>query len=261
MKKAIRSVFLAFVFLTVFVSACAPAPTPPPTSIPPTSTPLPTETSVPTNTPVPTKTPIPPTATVPAPDKSLEYLNGVQVIYNETFDNPPIGGGGWVLNSGIIKNGILELVGKNWNGLGLDREFKEGEGVVIDFTYTKGSVFEIYIDKGSWYTDPYKRYGVYIENNYARVNVWAGKNGLGGAILSGNFTPKPDITYSLLIAILPNGEFLGVIWDPSDPSKTIYYREKIGKTWTNLNWIFHVGADKGTIHFDNFRKIKFDSVK
>jgi hypothetical protein len=60
MKKSIGSVFLAFVFLTVLVSGCAPAPTP----VPPTFTPspiLPTFTPIPTatETPIPSPTPFP----------------------------------------------------------------------------------------------------------------------------------------------------------------------------------------------------------
>ena len=255
MKKSIQSVFFAFVLLTVLLSGCAPASTP----VPPTFTPLPTDTPLPTKTPVPTKTPIPPTATIPAPDKTLEFLNGVQVVYIDTFDNPSRGG--WGFDAGKVKDGILEVIGKNWNGLVRDRDFNDNQGIIVDFTYTKGSVFEMLVDTGDWYTDPYKRFGIYMENNHARVNVWASKNGLGGANLSGNFAPKPDTTYSLLMALLPDGEFLGVIWDPSDLSKTIYYREKIGKNWSNLTWKFRIGADSGTILFDNYREITFDSVK
>jgi|CXWL01.1.fsa_nt_gi hypothetical protein len=55
MKKSIGSVFLAFVFLTVILSGCAPALTP----VPSTFTPIP-----PTDTPAPTSTPIPPTPTL-----------------------------------------------------------------------------------------------------------------------------------------------------------------------------------------------------
>ncbi len=255
MKKTIRSMFLVFVVLTILLSGCAPASTP----VPPTNTPLPTDTPLPTKTPIPTKTLIPPTATIPAPEKSLEYLNGVQVVYIDTFDNP--NKGGWGFDAGTVKDGVLEVVGKNWNGLGREKEFKEGVGIVMDFTYTKGSVFEVYVDRGDWATDTYKRFGIYVENNYARVNVWAGGNALGGANLSGNFSPKPDTNYTLMMALLPNGEFLGVIWDPSDPTKTIFYREKIGKNWSGLTWRFAIGADSGTILFDNYREIKFDSVK
>ena len=258
MKKSIQSVFLAVVVLTVLLSGCAPASTP----VPPTSTPLPlpTDTPLPTKTPVPTKTPIPPTATIQAPDKTLEYLNGVQVVNIDTFDlvSDKWGSG---LISGGISNGVLNVIGKDWNGIVRDRDINDNQGIIIDFTYTKGSVFEMYIGRGDWYTDEYKRFGIYVENNHARVNVWAGKNGLGGANLSGNFSPKPDTTYSLLMALLPDGEFLGVIWDPSVSTKTIFYREKIGKNWSDLTWRFAIGADKGTIVFDNYREIKFESVK
>ena len=258
MKKSIQSVFLAFVFLTILLSGCAPASTPvPPTSTPP---PLPTETPLPTKTPVPTKTPIPPTATIQAPDKTLEYLNGVQVVNIDTFDLVTDKWGSGLISGGI-SNGVLTVIGNNWNGIGRNRSFNDNQGIIIDFTYTKGSVFEMFVDSGDWFTDPYKRFGIYIDNNYARVDVWAGKNGLGGARLSGNFLPKPDTNYSLLMAILPNGEFLGVIWNPSDPSKTIYYREKFDEKWSNLTWRFALGADKGTILFDNYREIIFDSVK
>jgi mannan endo-1,4-beta-mannosidase len=65
MKRSIRSIFFAFSFLAILVSACAPASTPPPTVVPPTFTQLPTDTPLPTETPVPTDTPAP-TAT-PAP--------------------------------------------------------------------------------------------------------------------------------------------------------------------------------------------------
>ena len=56
MKKSIGSIFLAFVFLPVLSSGCAPASTP----VPPTSTPLPTNTPIPpTLTPTPTLVPSP----------------------------------------------------------------------------------------------------------------------------------------------------------------------------------------------------------
>jgi hypothetical protein len=257
MKKSVVSKFLGFVLLILLISACAPVPTP---SIMPTSTSLPTATPLPTNTPIPTKTLIPPTATIQAPDKASEYLNGVQVTSIDNFDvDTPKWGSG--LYSGGIKNGVLEVIGKDWNGIGREKKFHDNQGIIVDFTYTRGSVFEMYVDNGDSDTDSYKRFGIYMDNNYAIVNVFAGNNGLGGANLLGNFSPKPDTTYSMLMALLPDGEFLGVIWDPSDSTHTIYYREKIGKNWSDLTWKFSIGADKGTIVFDNFREITFDSAK
>jgi hypothetical protein len=189
-----QSVFLAFVVITVFLSGCAPASTPvplTPTSVP-TDTPVPTNTPAPTNTPVPTKTPIPPTATVPAPEKSSEHLNGVQVVLIDTFDNPA--GTGWGFDAGKIKNGSLEVLGKNWNGLNRERDFTDNQGVIVDFTYAKGSVFEMLMDSGEWSTDPYKRFGVYVENTAPKINVWVKQNFLGGSYMSGNLKLKPDTT-------------------------------------------------------------------
>jgi hypothetical protein len=197
-------------------------------------------------------------ANIPAPDKILEYLNGVQLDYIETFDNASVSG--WWSETASVKDGVYEILGKNWNGISRDQIFKEGTGVIVDFTYTQGSVFTMFMDSGDWDTEPYKRFGIQIEAG-ARVDMWAGKNGIGGANLSGNFIPRPNTTYSLMLAILPDGEFLAVIWDPSDPSKTISYREKIGETWANLDWAFRIGANSGTISFDNYKEIKFDGVK
>lgn len=164
-------------------------------------------------------------------------------------------------SAGSVKDGQLELIGNNWNGLDNKGILKEGNGIIVDFTFSKNAVFEMYFDKGAWQDDGYRRYGVYVYNNYPKVNVWSGRNGLGGAYLSGNFSTKPDITYSLMMAILPDGEFLSVIWDPADPSKNILYHEKIGETWSDIRWRFKLGADKGTILFDNYREISFDSMK
>lgn len=262
MKKQIV-LTLACVLLTVLFSGCTPTSTP----VPSTSTPIPTYTTVPTTiptlpptrTPKPTRTPVPPTATIPAPDKVLEYLNDVQITYNDSFDNPL--GKGWWLGNGRIKNGVLEFDGKNWNGLVREQEFQANQGIVLDFTYTRGSVFELYMSSGDWQTDPYKRFGVYLSGGSAQANLWQGKNGLGFNNLLGNLILQPDKTYSILMAILPDGEFLGVIWDPSEQSKSIYYREKISEKWANIRWTFSMGADRGTILFDNFREISFSGAK
>jgi hypothetical protein len=260
-----KSIFstLALVVLISLISGCAQPATPvPPTFTPlPSQTPLPTGTPVPTDTPGPTKTPIPPTATIPAPDKVLEYLTGVTITFYDNFDIRNTYA--WWLDSGDIKNGALEAIGNNnWSGVGRGhRNYKEGEGLIMDFTFTKGSVFEMLLDNGTWATAPYKRFGVYIIDGSARADIYQGANGLGGNNLHGNFAPKADTHYTILIAILPGGEFLAVIWDQTDPSKTILYREKFGDKWTNLTWKFTIGDNKGTALIDNFREITFDSVK
>jgi hypothetical protein len=155
----------------------------------------------------------------------------------------------------------MEIIGKNWYSVSPVAEFKTGEGVIIDFTFTQGSYFEMVVDNGNFGTDQYKRFGILIYYNYPKTDVWNGQNWLGGAILTGNFIPRPDTTYSLLLAILPEGDFLGVLWNPVDPTQMFYYREKLGKAWSDLAWAYRIGANNGKILFDNYRVIKFDGAK
>lgn len=263
MKKSIQSIFLSFVVLTVLLSGCAPASTPvPPTSTSvPTDTPAPTNTPLPTNTPVPTKTPIPPTATVPAPDKVSEYLNGVVVTLIEPFGKDYKTG--WWFDTGKLTSENVTLPGTDdWSGFGRDesRKFVAGEGYLIDFTYSKGSVFEMFIEHEKFYTDPYRRFGIYIDNSIGKSNLWQGKT-LFANNLIGNLILHPDTKYTLLMAILKDREFLCVIWDKSNPAKSLYYREKLGTSWADLSYTLSIGANKGTILFNDYYEIKFDSAK
>jgi uncharacterized delta-60 repeat protein len=79
MKKSIGSVFLAFMFLIILLSGCAPASTPVPptlTPLPPTETPVPpTATSIPsTNTPIPTATPTALPLFIPGANNSVNTM-------------------------------------------------------------------------------------------------------------------------------------------------------------------------------------------
>ena len=100
-----------------------------PTEIPATSTP--TSTLTPTLTPTPTKTPVPPTPTVAPPMVILDYLENVAVAQIDYLDSSA----GWDLWTGKISNGVLEVIGKDWNGLAKKGRIAEGEGIIIDFKY------------------------------------------------------------------------------------------------------------------------------
>ena len=110
-------------------------------------------------------------------------------------------------------------------------------------------------------SDEYKRFGVYIGSNLADTNAYSGRTDLGGTKLSGNLALEPGKSYSLLIAILPDGEFLEVIWDPSNSLEGMSHREKFDETWAGLTWIFYVAVNHGTVQFDNFQEIDFSSAK
>jgi hypothetical protein len=166
---------------------------------------------------------------------------------------------GWNSGPEVIKDGYMELVGKDWTGFDYANNFHEGEGILVNFKYTRGADFEMYFDNGSFQTKEYKRYGVYLSGGYAESNRWNGKN-LTGNYLRGNFYPQPDTWYSLLLTIGKNGDFFAHIWDPANPDKIIKDRQEIAD-WEGLPWRLAFGANEGTIQWDQFTIIKFDNVK
>lgn len=248
-----KSLLVVLVVCSWILSACQPAPIPPTataTIVPPTDTP------VPTNTPKPTSTPIPPTPTVIPPAILIEHFENVHITKVDAFDN----GNDWELWAGKVSNGAFEIVGNNWNAISRKRVFLEGSGILVNFKYTKGAEFELLFEKGDWQTEPYRRFGVYLVTDYAQSNLWEGKNALGFNYLRGNFYLVPDTWYSLLMALGKNGEFFAIIWDPSNPEKFISDRRKI-EEWSGITWRFNMGANKGTILFDDFMEIEFDNIK
>ena len=220
--------------------------------------------SIPVETPshIPANTSVPNLATVAVPDITLNYLNNVQTLSTDTFDDPL--GGGWNIdiNAGKIDGGDLKIIGnENWDGASRNKKIGEGQGIIVDFSYPTDSLFEVFMDSGEYQTDSYRRFGMYIENNRVELNQYKGSTDLGGAKLSGDLTLESVTTYSLLIAILPNGEFVEIVWNPSDTSKTMYDHEKLDATWAGRTWTFNLKANQGTILFDNFREIKFSGAK
>lgn len=234
------------------ISACSPV-----SAIPtPTSTPLPpTETLAPTNTPNPTATPIPPTPTIAPPDILVQYLENPRITFVDSENRGPE----WGMGNAVRVDGIIRLVGKDWNGFQYDLEFKEKQGMMVNFRFTYGADFEMYFDKGQFYTDPYKRFGTYIYQAYVQTNRWDGKQ-MTFKNFKGNFYLQPDTWYTLLMTIGEDGKFLAVVWDPQDQSKYIWNYQVI-EGWEEITWKLAFGANKGTINWDQFSVVEFDGIK
>jgi len=192
----------------------------------------------------------------PVSDKSLEYFSNISVIDNDTFEKDS---GKWeMLASGGIKDGVLLLLAKDWSPNIYKQQITDGQGIIIEFSYTEESYFEILFNYGEWGSDQYKRFGVYIDKNYVRPNC--PPNNIGKEDVSGSFPLKPDTTYSIMMGISQGGDFLAIIRDPSDPIKVMKYHRVVGDNWSGYQWSFIIGGHNGTIIFDNFRAIKFDGI-
>ena len=211
------------------------------------------------DTPVPEDTPIPQILRTGG-NLDSEFLNDVEVVLADNFDDPL--GSGWNMSIGEIQNGIMEISGnENWDYSSRTREFGTNEGILIDIKYSPGSYTEIYMENGVWDTDAYRRFGLYIGGNSAQLNEYSGRSDRGGTHLEGNLELKPGDTYTLLIAILPDGEFLEAIWSPSNPAESLSVRKKMDESWVEIPWTFWIGIYTGTIQFDNFKEIQFSGAK
>lgn len=213
----------------------------------------------------PTESPIEATSppemqSVSGSDIPQQYLDGIEILITDPFDDPS--GNGWNITEGTINDGILEITGnEDWRGVSHTQRLQPGEGMVTDFLFSDGSLFELLIEDGEYGTDSYRRFGMYIDQGQARLNKFVDGTDLGGEILTGDWMFQPDTTYSCLIAILPDNEFLLVAWNTEDPSEIVQYRESFDPSWNELSWTVSLHANQGVIQFDNFTLIQFSSAK
>lgn len=219
----------------------------------PTLTPLP---PLPTLT--PTITPAPTITLTPAPTVSIKSIfSDLSVVKTDSFNNP--NNPAWGLDtSGVkIKNGVLQFFGNNWiGGAHYDTNRREGQGIIINFKYARGSEFSMLLDHETWETDPYKRFGVYIVNDGAKTDIWQGKKQILTETLTGNLNFSPDTWYSLLLMVEKNNEFYARIWNPGDPAQTIEYKNTFGADWSGLPWYFSINGHNGMIVFDDFKLVE-----
>jgi hypothetical protein len=187
------------------------------------------------------------------------YLIDAIITDSDSFDTPETGK--WNIVNGTVENGMLTILGNaNYDGIFYSQTFSAGQGAVIDFKYSEGATVEIFLDEGLFGDETYRRFGVYIEAGKAHVNEYGGGN-KDGSGFSGSLVLKPETTYSILIAYLPDAELLQVIWDPSDPSETLSYREAMDSSWLDLALTYFVQAGSGTVQLDNFMAFQFSGSR
>jgi len=209
---------------------------------------------LPTSIPIVPRLPLP-TPTV-APTVAVESIfPNFRLVETDMFDNS--NSPKWQLDPSAakIKNGVLQFVGKNWGGGHYETNLSEGYGIIINFKYTQDSEFEMLFENGGWNTSTYKRFGVYIVNDRAETNIWQGKTPLGQT-LNGSLEFGPDTWYSLLLTIERNNEFYTRIWNPENPAQAVEYKHTFRADWSDLTWTFKIGANNGTILFDDFKVVE-----
>jgi hypothetical protein len=222
----------------------------------PTSTPTPTRAK-------PTRTPLPlPTTTATPPVVLDSLLEGAVVDYTDGFEGSkkidwPIDDAA----STSISGGVLEVNGNDWKGAAWAGTMTQNEAVTIRFKYKQGTIFEAYIQTGTWGKKDARRFGLYVMDKTVRTDVWQGAVHTIDRRVTGTLTLRADRWYELLLIVEPKGAFTAIINDPDEAEGTIRYREELGENWVGLTWFFKVGADRGSVTFDDFAKLSFTKVK
>lgn len=259
MKKTIRAVFLAFIFLTALVNACISVSSPAP--IPLTST---LALMSPTNPPVSTVTPttlptLTATPTIEPPVITKEFLTDVKILFHDPFDNND-SLNNWT--SGKVVDGIFELKRGITDGSYKRQRLISGDGVILKFKLQNASdVSGFSFDTGVWRTDSDRGFGI-INATHPHVTITQGKEVIDQSHLRGNLSLKTDTWYNILMAIGKNEKFLAVIWDPADESHRVIYNITLGEKWSGKTWAFDIviWGDE-TIYIDDFYRISFEDIQ
>ena len=196
----------------------------------------------------------------PSYPQLLESLINSEVSYFDGFDNPLVTGS--TFSGGAINNGVLEIIGtENWDGVSRKKNFKDGEGIIVDFKYTNDALFEAFFEQGDFGNESYRRFGIFIGDNSILTNEYDGDQLIQSTPLSGNISLNADTGYSLLMAIITDAQFVVAVWDPANPSDILFLREEKDSTWIESDWIFYVQANQGIITLDNYKEITFRNLK
>jgi hypothetical protein len=152
---------------------------------------------------------------------------------------------------------------RDWaSSLNFNKELNEKEAVIVRFSYQGDQEFNLFLDHGTWDTEPYRRFGVYVVNNKLGSDYWLGKNSIGGKN-SFDVSVKPKKSYDLLLSNDGDGRFSVALWDSEDPNKVLLdlTTEQFDDSWKGLVWQFHTGANKGEVLISKIVPFTFKGVK
>lgn len=167
----------------------------------------------------------------------------------------------WDLDAGTVSNGELTIVGDgNWNGLWLNTQFTEGQGIIMRYKTEGGREWDMSFDNGASWGPELRSLGV-VDYGYPGVSVFKGTDITAADDLKGNLQPKLGTWYQMMIVIGDDARFLVVISDITDPTQVILYEETFGEDWADLSWNFSIGVNQGTLTIDDFMKVSFSDIK
>jgi hypothetical protein len=244
--------------LALVLASCAPQLIPSPVAVPAgsrttaatltpsaTASPSPglTTTRRPTATATPQPTVIP---TITPPPVLLETFPGARMKGRVSFSQ------GWQADWFLSdpKSGqatadeVFKLFGQDGADTRLVRntQYVDGQGLVFDFRFNKGTVCQFSLENGEPATYDYRQFSVYsCASSY--ISLTSGETRVGLRFIGGNMALQPDTWYSLALGVAGNGEFTLRVWEKPDPRRYLQYQERLGVKWNSLSWRFSAQVD------------------
>jgi endonuclease/exonuclease/phosphatase family metal-dependent hydrolase len=213
--------------------------------------------------PVPTATPLPPIMDLPS--AVTDVVVHPQIAFVEKTENSICHAQGWEsgwVNESYIK-GQLRLFGKkDWqSGSNWSKPLAPNGGILLDFKYSTGSQFDIYLEHSTWAQPEYRRFGLYTAKDVFQSDMWKGQTPLGGDAWDMAVQPKPDTWYRLLLTADQNAQLTAFLWEAADPSQVVIFRKTMDADWTNLQWRLAAGANQGRVFIQGVTQVVFDAIK
>ena len=226
-----------------------------------THTPLP---PTPTRTPEPTSTPTPtPTAVFELPPLVSEYLADARALRIHRFES--LSEQDWQYDPQQVKwiDDSVQLNGEKFWRTRLTRQsaLGSGEGILVSFKYSPDSEFEFFLDRGKWPTKDYRSFGLY-NGRMAQTTGWNKGERMKEEPLYATTSLKPDVWYTLLIAVGDDARHLLLVWQQDDPAKFLRYRAQFNWEWVGLDdWAFNASVNEGSLLIDDFCELAFSKIQ
>lgn len=193
-----------------------------------------------------------------------ESLNGAQVSRRENFQDACVmskWNSRWSTEK-ITKNG-LEIEGEErWQAFATRyKEFVPGQGILVRLQFSPASEFEMYFENGSFSSDVYRRYGINVRDRALQSIAWESRTQRRGENFGEGARLSTASWYYLLLAVSKSGEMLVQVWDPSDFSRALKTRQRLGEGAAALPWTFQVAVNRGKVLVDEVTEISFSDLK
>jgi hypothetical protein len=139
--------------------------------------------------------------------------------------------------------------------------FAEGDGFIFSLKFTAGSVFNFWLNRGSWQESGYLRAGMEsAEGSLETSNYVEGPERIDEQVLQG-LALVPDRWYGVLGAVEGGNHLLFVIWDLENPSQSAAFEKDFGPDAAGVSWELQIAGLDAPVMVDDYYELRFDGFQ